>query len=419
MAWAEKLPGGKWRGGWRDADGDKQYTKKATHPEHPYDRKRDAKAAASQAEVKAQRRAAVTKGTLSARTVWGEWWDLIKHKRVKVDADTHVAEFALADRYLVPVWGGEPLYAIKRKALQQWVDELTLGRVTEWEHKQPPEPSTVHRIYAVFRWTIKHAMDEGILDASPCAGIKLPKVRKKRRPHLAVDEAETIGKRMRPHNRDAVRFDVDTGLRPNELCGLHADRIDRKRGAHGVVVVDQVYVQGQGVIRPFPKDKDARIVPLTATAREIADRQLVGRDLSQGCGLIHTDDTKCTSPLIFVNARGEPLNPRSLNKAMVRASNKTGIARRTPYSGRRGYATRLADGGSDIVDIARALGHETLEQAAAYVQETPAAQQRLLAALGERPALTVIQGQAGAEDGADLDSQPRPTTPIEEGGSVG
>lgn len=417
MAWAEKLASGKYRGCWRDSDGRKQYTNRKTHPQHPYERKRDAKAAAAEAEVKAQRQAAAETGTLSAGTHWGEWWDLIKHKRIKLDVDTHVVEFKLAERYLRPHWAEEPLNGIKHRLVQHWIDELTLGRAPEWQRDRPPEPSTIHRIYDVFRWSITHALDEQVLDASPCVGIKLPKIRKKRRPYIA-ELSPKLGEQL-GESRDAVDFDLETGLRPNELCGLHADHIDLRRGDHGVVEVSEVLVNGRRVIRAFPKDKDARVVPLTAKAREIIDRQLEGRDLKQGCGLPHTDGTSCMSPLVFLNSQGRPMTADFLRTKMRRAARDAALPHRSPYSVRRGYATRLADGGADAFQIARMMGHETLEQAAEYVQETPTAHRRVLAALGERQPLSVVEGQAGAEPGAHSDPQSRPDTPIDEQESVG
>src|SRR5690348_17663828 len=97
MAWAEKMPSGRYRGGYRDTDGVKQYV---TDEGRGFERKSDAKAAGQEAEVRARRRAAVSQGTQSANITWGDWWDLLSDKRTFVDSDTATTEHYIVERYL-------------------------------------------------------------------------------------------------------------------------------------------------------------------------------------------------------------------------------------------------------------------------------------------------------------------------------
>lgn len=83
------------------------------------------------------------------------------------------------------------------------------------------------------------------------------------------------------------------------------------------------------------------------------------------------------------------------------------VPKRTPYAGRRGFATRAARGGADAFAIAEAMGHSDVEITQGYVQD-----ERLgpviRAALGDREPLKAIEGgpvdgddsSAGAEDAA-------------------
>jgi integrase len=263
-------------------------------------------------------------------------------------------------------------------------------------------PAYVHRIYSVFNVSIKAAMRAPyrILDASPCAGIQLPKRPKKAKPYLSTATADAYRDRERGRLRadyaDALDFDLETGLRPGELGGLHADRLDLDRGW---MLVAETFVKRRRVIRPHPKDKDVRMVPLTGRAIEILRRRLADRDLGAGCGLPRTD-------------RGNPLHPDTLGRAMKHAAERAGVERRSPYAGRRGWATRAAEGGLDAFQIAEILGHSTLTQAQEYVQQTPAARLKLTAALSKYPQLVAIEGglgqhqDHGADGGADVDKQP-------------
>jgi integrase len=412
VAWAERISGSRsWRGGWRTPDSKKHYTSRKTHPEHPYARKSDALNAAREAEVRAQRRASVDAGTLSASITWGELWDLTKPPRP--DSDTGLVEAETVELHLRPKWGATPINTIKRRAVQRWVTgELTPNRA----------PRTVRRIYAVFQASMNRAVAEEILDASPCVKIELPKVVKRPKPYVdeahlaALAESNDRGRaHLRdPAQRDLVELGFETGLRPGELCGMHADQVDV---AAGCVWVTHVYVKRMGVIRGWPKDKDARRVPLTARAAEILRARLGGRDLTSGCGLRHTDGKSCKSDLVFRNRRGDPITPHALYQALSKAAKRADVPARSPYAYRRGFATWAAEGGLDPFAIAAIMGHEDIEETVGYVQQTSAARDRLRAARGEGAELRVVDGsdqQFWGKFGADPAKQAAATCRTED-----
>lgn len=393
MAWAEQLPSKGWRGGYRDPAGRKCYV---TQPGGvAFVRKSDAREAAEDAAAKARRQASVEQGTQSARMHWGDWWDLRAAKR-RQDTDTSSTEHYIVERHLRPFWGKVPLNRIAQRAVQNWVDDdLAPGLSAAYQR----------RIYTVFQGSVTAAVKKGILVASPCVGIKLPVVRKRPRPYMDDDYLGGLGDKLDDRYRDLAEFARLTGLRPGELCGLHANRVDLKTGWVEVV---EVYVTRQKVIRPWPKDGDSRRVPLTAKAIEIVRRRLEGRSLTGGCGLRHTDGAKCRSALVFLSPWGTPVSPRNYYMQLLRAAEKAERPVLGPYTGRRAFATIAADGGLDPFAIGRLMGHAGIEVTADYVQETPAARARFLAAMGEVSPLSVV-GQnedRGADDGADLARNP-------------
>lgn len=390
MAWVERLPSGKFRGGWRDSTGRKRYT-------DPHALKRDAREEAQEQEVKARRQAAKSAGKLSARISWGEWWDTLSETRV-FESDNDRTEYYIVKDYLLPQWGDIPLNRIEQPDVQRWVNALVAGNVPGWKHDRLPEPSYAQRIYQVFSASISRALADGVLTTSPCVGVKLPKRRRKPKAYMPVGDAAKL--ELRPDYRDAVDFGLETGLRPGEICGLHESRIDFDTGWLYVV---EAFVERKRVIRPCPKDKDARKVPLTGKAMDIVRRRL-DREGPAGCGLPHTDSSKCQSPLVFLTERGKVMRPKGLYDAMTLAAGNAKLPARGGYTLRRGWGTRLAESLSPF-EIARYFGHETLEQANEYVQETPAARARLLVALGEQTPLQAVRGAHGAANGADADLQ--------------
>jgi integrase len=415
MAWAERLSktSKKWRGGWRDADGIKRYTRRPEFPEHPYPRKTDALEAAKQAEAKATRTAAVAAGTASATMLWGLWWELIKREHPHTDSARN--ERDMVNLYIRPKWASTPLVGIKRKQVQDWIDkELSPGRGATY----------VRRIYAVFSWSMTRALAEEILDASPCVRIKLPTVHKKPKPRATLANLaalEQVDEKDRPHLRVAAHREMkdlqyETGLRPGELCGLHDDQVDLDTGW---LEVTNVFVTRRRAIRPWPKDKDARRVPLTGRAVEILRRCIAGLpDDESGCGVTHTDGSRCEARLVFRNNCGLPVTPHAYEQAMRKASKRAAIKNPTPYGLRRAFFDWMAEGGLDPFAMAAFGGHEDVRQTADYVGQTSTARDRLRAARGERGDLRIVAGEstvdsAWGRSGADLPRTPPDPTGLE------
>lgn len=384
MASVEQLPSGKWRGVYRDSGGNKKHTR-------PRRLKSDAKDDATEAEVKARRQAPTVRGT-SARITWGGWYDQIAPRR-EFDSDTPIVERSAIKLHVRPHWGDVPLNQITQRDVQKWVD----GLATRFE------PSYVRRIYSIFRVIVNAAIPD-VLTASPLVGIDLPKVRRKQKPFVTVDDAEALAEVLPQEYVDAVEFGLETGLRPGELAGLHNDQID----PDGWLTVRTVHVLRRGMMRDHPKDDDVRVVPLTEKALDIWRRRTAGRDMRSGCGVPHFGGEPCRNALVFTNTLGDPLRSNRLRLMMLKAAREVDIAPKTAYALRRGYGTRLGRAGIDAFELAELMGHASVEQTKEYVQQSPGALNRVRAALGEAPPLRVVEGERGTERGTDADSQTLP-----------
>lgn len=409
MAWAEKLPSGRYRGRYRDPDNRQQTV--LDERGRGFERKRDALHAANEKEVSAQRRAAESTKP-AAKITWGEWWERIRDERDNPLTGTFEVEESYVRNHIEPWWGDEPLNQIKRRDVQRWIRHPRGLKV-----RPGMQAATVRRIYRVFSATLRMAVEDEVLDATPCVRIDLPHVPRRRQPHHTVD---TIARITRSDYRAAAEFILETGLRPGELCGLHVDYLDRETGW---LTVWLVYVGRRRIIRPFPKDDDERLVPLTPRALEIIDEQLDGRDLTGGCGVPHAGGERCKSALVFLTRDGAPMRPHNLSRHLSR------IDLPSMYAGRRGWVTRAADGGASPFDIAAAAGHSDVKTTQGYWQQTPAARGRMIAALGQSEGLRVVtpsehEARAREHDdatrrtilprGADRGAEPRNTTDHDE-----
>lgn len=386
MAWAERLDGGKWRGGWRTPDRAKQYTKKSTHPEHPYPTKKLALDAAKAEEVGASRTASIAQGKAPASMKWGDFWDA--HHPQRPDTETARTEAHIVAKYLRPRWGEVDLNQIYQRDVKPWALGLLVGR----------EVSYARKIYGVFRASINRAVELEILDASPCVNVKLPKPSRTAKPIKDDTLLEQIRPFLKQCYQDLVDFGYEEGLRPGEMFGLHMDAIDR---GTGWLSVNKTLVTRRHLIRHAPKDEDSRDVPLTERALEILDRAAAGRDLKGGCGLPHYHREQlwtkpCRSALVFVNEDGNPVSAWAFYRALERACTLAGVARIKPYDSRHWYITRALEGGLDIATVAYLVGHSDVKQTQDYVFRTAGVRDRVRAALGDRAPLKAVDAEVPA-----------------------
>lgn len=407
MASTEKLPSGKYRPIARDPEG-KKIPGLGT-----FEKQRDAQHEAEEAESRARRQAKVAKGSISAKIKWGEWWEMLAPTRV-FESDRHLTERSMVASQVMPRWGETPLNEIETDDVQEWINDLA-------KHYSP---AYVDSIYCVFRVSINSAINHKppILFISPLKQIKLPKVPKKAMPFVMQDESHQLAEQLRaglPSKRPgedlrrapqdayarAIEFAFETGLRPNELIGMHNDQIDRT----GWVTVRTVFVQRSGKMRDRPKNGNVRTVPLSTRALEIYNECVAGRNLRKPCRVEHYGKRPCRHALVFVTSDGEALSTVEFRRLMVEAAEATGLPERSPYALRRGFGTHLGRAGIDVFELAELMGHADISQTRDYVQQSPQVRNRVLAALGDPEAtrlrLVGPEDQRGTKRGTEPDSQ--------------
>lgn len=344
--------------------------------------KKKAKDAATELEVEGRRKAPVVQKSASkypADILWGDWWSILSATRTFEDTETGNVEASVVRRHLLPYWGKVPLNMIVlhnpdldagQVAVQVWIDSDP-GLKT----RKGMSPGYAGKIYGVFNLSLRAAVPE-ILSSCPTAGAKLPTPPKRKRPYATPSKIKELN--IRGDYEDLLVFSTETGLRPGEVCGLHAHYYDRERG---FITVAEVFVGRKNIIRHFPKDNDHRDVPLTPRANEIVERRLAGRDLRLRCPWPHVNGV-CQGSLIFMTDRGKGFLPKNIHYILTAAAKRTGLpALGGGYSARHGFGTRAADGGMNVFELGEIMGHADLSMTQRYYQSSAQTKGRLTAAL--------------------------------------
>jgi integrase/recombinase XerC len=202
--------------------------------------------------------------------------------------------------------------------------------------------ATLARHVAAIRTFYRWARRVEGLECAAADGLQPPKIGRTLPRVLSVAEADDLLSEP-PAGvnglRDQAVLEVlyGSGLRVSEVSGLDRGDVDLKSG---IVTVRR----GKG-------SKERRVplgeVGLRAVAAYLA--------ATPGCG-----------PMLFLNARGGRLSPRSIRAAVAKLGQRADVAGVHPHALRHSFATHMLDAGADLRGIQELLGHKSLSTTQRY-----------------------------------------------------
>lgn len=272
---------GPWKAEYRDAAGKR-------HSQSGFSTKAEGVAWVSEqlAGVRRGRHIAPSAGKKSLGEWHGEWWA----SRV-AELSTAATDAGRIKKYVLPRWEDHQLGAIRHTAVQGWVREL---------QKAGLAPATVRSIYQLLNSMLEAARKDDLIPDNPARGVNLPTIPPGTEVYLTRGEVDRIAavidnetlliphrqsgtrvepKRVNPKhkgrprrvppgfNRVVVLLLAYTGMRWGEAAGLSWGRVhlDRRR----IDVVDVLTEIGaRREIKPYPKGKKRRSVPIPAVLHE-------------------------------------------------------------------------------------------------------------------------------------------------------
>ena len=229
--------------------------------------------------------------------------------------------------------------------------------------------ATIARKLSSVRAFCRFLVKRGAMPGNPAAAIRGPKKKRGLPRALDVDDAfrlveapattgrtshRTLSSAEEARHvllrvRDVALLEVlyGTGLRVSEACGLDVEDIDRDRYNTPMLLVRR----GKG--------NKSRQVPVGGAADRALAAYLPAR---RALGAVDRG-------ALFVNAGGERLTPRSVQRMVKRWTIAGGIhAAATPHALRHSFATHLLDEGVDLRAIQELLGHASLSSTQIYTK---------------------------------------------------
>lgn len=213
-------------------------------------------------------------------------------------------------------------------------------------HRRGVAKSSVARALSCLRGFFRRMALDGVIQASPLAGVRSPKLPRRAPRTLNPDQAAALcdapgtDSSAWERARDAALVELlyGSGLRVSEAMGLDVTDLDLR----------------QGVARVLGKGGRERVAPLSDVSRERLRDWLALRG-------------NVAETAVFLGARGGRLNRRQAGRIVEAAGLKAGLAGHAhPHMLRHAFATHLLHAGADARGVQELLGHQRLSTTQRY-----------------------------------------------------
>ena len=259
------------------------------------------------------------------------------------------------DSYLLDIKSFEK-YLIKRKiTIKETVNRPdVIKKYFRYLSRSKISPRSIKRKFSSLSSYFLYLIDRKVIKKNPLNGIYTPKLIKKLPVILSVDEIKKIFKQSENtdnellglRDRCIIELLYSCGLRVSELCELKIINIQFDAN----------------VIRFFGKGNKERIIPLTFYAKEWLEKYLY--QSRQILSNRKTSDQK----YVFLSNNGKRLTRAAVWQSIKKYVNAAGITKSvSPHTFRHSFATHLIDGGANLIEIQKLLGHSDISTTEIYV----------------------------------------------------
>lgn len=337
-------------------------------------------AGASEADIEAARRrvdarAAVTKGDARLMTVGTLLaWHLECMEADGASPATMSAYRSYERRHVAPRVGGAPVESADAALFSRFYRELRRDRPSGGAQLSA---ATVEKVHAMLSGCFSHAVSDGLLAASPLAGVKVPRGRSpEARPLLPDDMGRLVAwTRARLDSADVfsaaesfeclalaaiVATALGTGLRRGELSALRRSSLRYGPGDQPPTALrvseSVVFKRGAGWVYKEPKS--------AASKRAVSLGAGLGRDLMEWDGISYDwlciweeAEPSADSPL-FCHADGSMWTPDEIADGFKAACREAGLPEWVHlHTLRHTHATWLLEAGENMRTVQERLGH--------------------------------------------------------------
>src|SRR3989339_1283665 len=242
--------------------------------------------------------------------------------------------YASSLKHLATFWGNSKLSDIKPKLISEY---------KVLRKNKGIKPATINRELAMLSKAFNLAVKEWEwIKDNPVSKVPKEKEDNERDRWLNAEDEKRLLENSLSWLKDIIIFDLNTGLRQDELLSLTWDRVDLFRK---VIIIQE------------SKNGKPRTIPLNQIALDILMEKTKVRSLK--------------GDFVFPSSVMTKMNRRNLVRAFDIAREKASIQNFHFHDVRHCFATRLAQRGVDIYRISKLLGHLNITMTQRYAHHCP------------------------------------------------
>lgn len=268
-------------------------------------------------------------------SAWAKEW---RAGVVDLRPSTLARDDGYLNRYLLPTFGKKRLMEIDHAGVRAWIAGLSARGLA---------PSTVVLAGLLMRKIMATAVAAGRLAASPCAGVRLPRIERDEARFLTPTEIVELTNAMDARYRGLVVLGAYGGLRIGEMLGLRGKHLDL---LHARVSVAEILVEVSGHLYFGPPKTRAgrRAVPLPRVATEALSTHLAAYPAAG-------------ADFLFTAPEGGPVRLSSWRRRFWKpAVERAGLAPLRPHDLRHTAVALWIAAGATPREIATRAGHTSV-----------------------------------------------------------